>query len=354
MLAKVERTLTELVLMKSTSEDDARPIVDHVSQRLIKLGLELRHYGAKQHPAIVAQHKTGGVLLSGHLDTVPSGTGWKRAPAEVVDGVMYGRGTCDMKGGCTAMLLAAEELVLADVPFSLLFTTDEETTMDGAKDAAKDRAVVSAPAVLITEPSNFDIVVKEKGLVQFSVSTKGRAAHASMPQLGDNAIARMVDIVNRLGDLQRIPADPTSEMTMCVDTIQGGTRMNVIPDGCKVEIDVRYPPDMNLQSVLGLVRSRLGNDGYTLEVLHALDPVETDPAVPPVKALKDVVGAGAHVTSVPYATEMVMLKPSNPVVMVCGPGDPQGCHIVDEKIELAQVVKAVEIYSEFCSRAAKD
>ena len=89
-------------------------------------------------------------------------------------------------------------------------------------------------------------------------------------------------------------------------------------------------------------------------VVNLLDPVETDPAVPPVKALKDVVGAGAHVTSVPYATEMVMLKPSNPVVMVCGPGDPQGCHIVDEKIELAQVVKAVEIYSEFCSRAAKD
>jgi acetylornithine deacetylase/succinyl-diaminopimelate desuccinylase-like protein len=73
-----------------------------------------------------------------------------------------------------------------------------------------------------------------------------------------------------------------------------------------------------------------------------------------VRALKDVLGEGARVISVPYATEMVMLKPSNPIVIVCGPGDPQGCHIVDEKIELAQVVKAAEVYSEFCSRIAKD
>jgi len=354
VLAKAERILTDLVLMRSTSEDDVGPIVDHVSQKLKKLGLELRYHGVKERPAIVAQHKTGGVLLSGHLDTVPSGTGWTHAPAEVVGGVMYGRGTCDMKGGCAAMLLAAEKLVLADVPFSLLFTTDEETTMEGAKDAAKDRAVASSPAVLITEPSNFDIVVKEKGLLQFSIATKGKAAHASMPHLGDNAITRMVDIIHRLGDLQAIPSDPTSQMTLCVNTINGGTRINVIPDECKVEIDVRYPPNMDLQSVLGLVRNRLGDDSYQLDVLHALDPVETDPAAHPVRALKDVLGEGARVISVPYATEMVMLKPSNPIVIVCGPGDPQGCHIVDEKIELAQVVKAAEVYSEFCSRIAKD
>lgn len=354
MLAKAERTLTELVLMRSTSDDDVGPIVDHVSQKLKKLGLELRYHGVKERPAIVAQHKTGGVLLSGHLDTVPSGAGWAHAPAEVVRGMMYGRGTCDMKGGCAAMLLAAEELVLADVPFSLLFTTDEETTMDGAKDAAKDRAVASAPAVLITEPSNFDIVVKEKGLLQFSITTKGKAAHASMPHLGDNAIVKMADIIHRLGDLKAIPADPTSQMTLCVNTISGGTRTNVIPDGCAVEIDVRYPPDMNMQSVLGLVRNRLGDDGYQLDILHALDPVETDPTAHPVTILKEVLGKEARVISVPYATEMVMLKPSNPIVIVCGPGDPQGCHIVDEKIELAQVVKAVEAYTEFCSRTAKD
>jgi acetylornithine deacetylase/succinyl-diaminopimelate desuccinylase-like protein len=100
------------------------------------------------------------------------------------------------------------------------------------------------------------------------------------------------------------------------------------------------------------VRNRLGDDGYQLDILHALDPVETDPTAHPVTILKEVLGEEARVISVPYATEMVMLKPSNPIVMVCGPGDPQGCHIVDEKIELAQVVKAVEAYTEFCSRVS--
>jgi len=352
MIDRAEEMLSQLVLIKSTADDPAGPMVDHVTSILKSMGLTPRLFGDKAHPAIVAQHMSGGVLLSGHLDTVPLGSGWRREQGQVVSGVMYGRGTCDMKGGCTAMLMAAEELVPAKVPFSLCLTLDEESTMDGAKAVAHDRAVTEAPAVLVAEPTRFDVVVREKGLLQFEISTKGKAAHASMPHLGDNAVTKMVKLLSRIEDLQKVPAEPMEEMTLSVDVIAGGTGTNVIPADCRTEIDVRYPPNMGTQSVLKLVRDRLGPNGYELKVLHELDPVETDRGSAPVRALKEVAGRSAEIISVPYATEMVMFKAGNPVLMVCGPGDTRLAHVTDEHIRISDVVKAKEIYVKYCKRMA--
>lgn len=353
MPMKAEEVLKNLVLIKSTSEDPAGPIVDHVSEMLRGLGLEPRSCGDSARPAILAQHLEGGVALSGHLDTVPLGTGWSRGQAEMADGVMYGRGSADMKAGCTAMLLSAERLIAKDVPFSLCFTTDEETTMIGAETATKDHAIRTAPAVLVAEPSNFEIITKEKGLLHFAISTSGRAAHASMPHLGENAILKMIKLLSRLDDLQRIPDDPRDELTMCVDTIQGGTRINVIPRDCKVEIDVRYPPPMDTQTVLGLVKDRIGDQVYDLKILHELPPVETDASSHAVRALKDLIGPEAKVSSVPYATEMVMFSAGNPTVMVCGPGDPRMAHVIDEGVALADIARAAELYVRYCTAMAR-
>jgi acetylornithine deacetylase/succinyl-diaminopimelate desuccinylase-like protein len=344
-----EDILVDMVLLKSTSEDSMKPIVDYVSERLRRIGLEPRLLGDKQHPAIVARNRRGGVMLSGHLDTVPRGDGWSHEDGELVGGVVYGRGACDMKAGCAAMIMAAEDLVAANIPFSLCFTTDEETTMDGAAAVAKNPIAAGASAIVIAEATGFDIVVKEKGLLHFALRTEGVSAHASMPQLGDNAISRMTRLLSRLEDLQRIPKDPLNQMTLCVNTIRGGTRINVIPSECEAEIDVRYPPSMNTRSVLKMVRGRIGTRDYELKILHELDPVETNPRSRAVTELKKAVGPRARVTSVPYATEMVMFKRSNPNVMVCGPGDPKGCHVADERIEVDQVMMATELFIEYCS-----
>jgi acetylornithine deacetylase/succinyl-diaminopimelate desuccinylase-like protein len=352
MASEAEKVLTELVLMRSQEADPMGPIVDYVSKRMNGLGMDVRRHGSAEKPSLVGEWKKGGVVLSGHLDTVPIGTGWTKEQGEVVGGVMYGRGTNDMKGGCASMLLAAERLVAADVPFALCFTTDEETSMDGAAAASKDPALRAAPAVVVTEATEFDIVVKEKGLVQFSITTKGKPAHASMPHLGDNAIARMVSVLKRLEDVYRPPKDHLGQMTLCVDTIRGGTAMNVIPDECVAEVDVRYPPHMSTKAVLDLVREKVGDARFEVRVLHELDPVETKADIDAVRVMREVVGAGAKVLAVPYATEMVMFKSANKRLMVCGPGESAGCHIPDERIRVADVAKGAEIYTEYCSRMA--
>lgn len=354
MRGKVEEVLSDLVVLKSSSEDDLRPIVRYVSARLEKLGMKPKYFGERKSPAIVANFKKGGVVLSGHLDTVPRGTGWTHEDGLSTGGFMYGRGSCDMKGGCTAMLLAAEDLVAANTPFSLCFTTDEEITMAGALASTKDRALKDAPAILVTEPTGFEIIYKEKGQLQLALSTSGEACHSSMPQLGENAIAKMVDLLSRLQDLQRIPSNPTADMTLSMTTIKGGTRINVIPDSCETEIDIRYPVSMGRRGVVKEIKKRIGAKGYRLRTVHNLDPVETDPNSQAIRTLKELLGPTAKVSEVPYATEMVMFSKANKSVMICGPGDPRGCHIVDEKIEIAQVAKAVEIYREYCSQMSRE
>ena len=352
MTSDVERTLRELVALRSTSEDDTGPIIEYVTGRLRKLGIEPRSYGSPARPAIVASSGMGGVLLSGHLDTVPHGVDWEFEDGEVIEGKMYGRGSCDMKGGCAAMLHAADNLASARVPFSLCFTTDEETTMDGAAAAAADPAFKSAKAIIVAEPTGFDIVIKEKGLLQLKLKTRGVPAHASMPEIGENAIGKMVALLAGTADLQKIPKDTLEKMTMCVNTIKGGTRVNVIPSDCEAEIDIRYPADMTQDSVKKLLQDRMGKTGYELEVLHQLDPVATDKDLPFVKTLKEILGKGARLCSVPYATEMVMFRKSNKAIVICGPGDPTVCHADNEHVPLAAIEKAARIYTEFCSRMA--
>ncbi len=344
--------LRELIMLKSSAEDDVRPIVDYVSRKLRAYGMDLRQYCQSERPAIVARRGSGGVLLSGHLDTVPRGTGWKHEDGKTVGGRLYGRGACDMKGGCAAVLTAAERLAAADVPFSVCFTTDEETGMKGAAAAAKDRAFEKAPAILVAEPTGFDIVVREKGLIQFQLGTKGVAAHASNPRLGENAISKMVDALGKLADMQQLPRDPLARMTMVVGTIRGGTQVNVVPSECAAEIDVRYPAGMTSEAVLGSVRKRLARAKCELKVIQQLDPVETDPDSEAVRTLKRVVGAGARVRGVPYATEMVMFKGDRRIAVTCGPGDPLLCHVANEHIVVSDVKRAAEIYTRFCSMMA--
>ncbi len=350
----MEKLLADLVLLPSTSEDDIKPLVEFICARMDRLGLEPRIHGDAQRPALIFESEKGGVMLSGHLDTVPHGVDWEFEDGETVDGQLYGRGACDMKGGCAAMLLAAEELRAAGVPFTLCFTTDEETTMKGAMAAAEDEAVKRAPAVLVAEPSDFKIIVKEKGQLQLSVVTKGVPAHASMPQTGENAIEKMVSLLDKTKDMQKIPKQPLDELTMAVTTIRGGTRINVIPGGCEAEIDIRYPRPMTADSVISLLKKRMGYTGYELKVLHQLDPIETDANSRPIGVLKELLGPSAEVVSVPYATEMVMFRKSNSSLLVCGPGDTAMCHVDNERVSVADVKKATGLYREFCSRLAPE
>jgi len=347
----ITEILKELVSTPSDSADeneDMSCIISYVSALLTEIGCDIRLGGKKNRPPLLARcgrDAEKGVLFSGHLDTVPVGMGWTKEQGEIKGGIMYGRGTSDMKAGCAAILLAAKRLSRDGIPFSIIFTTDEETTMKGAEAVAE--AVRESRAVVIAEPTNFDVVFREKGVYQFSITTKGKSAHASLPWLGSNAIIKMGAALTALKQEGIDEENVADRLTINPDVISGGTKVNVIPDAAYLEVDTRFPASMTKSDVEREISRRLEKAGlagsdYEIKEMHHLPSVEVNPGKEEIKAMLAL--SEGRLISVPYATEMVMFRPYNDKVMVCGPGEPKEAHVVDEKIRIADVERAADIY----------
>ncbi len=345
----VRTTLTEFVRIFSTPDTDMSEILRAAAKAIEGLGLR-----ATVHPdlkAVVASSGSGGVLFNGHLDTVPVATGWTREQGSWDGDFLYGRGTADMKAGCVAGLTAARELLTKDVPFSLLFTTDEETTMRGSIRLASSPMVKDAAAVVIAEPTALRVIASEKGVLWYRATTRGRSAHGSMPQLGDNAIYRMARVLPHLERLGR-PRDPLEEITVNLGAIRGGSAPNVVADTCSVDVDCRNPPSMSKADVEALLRKAFAASGETveLELFHEVPAAAVPRDAPHVRALRDLVGTS--VDGVTYGTEMAWYAKVNPRCVVFGPGETERIHVPDERVSLREVVRAAEILESFATRLA--
>lgn len=191
-----------------------------------------------------------------HMDTVMLGDGWQEdAPAlgaVIKEGRLYGRGSCDMKSGLACALtafsraveLAGESGRLPRRTFTFIGTVDEEDFMRGVEAAIRDGWVTDKDWILDTEPTDGEIQVAHKGRLWFELSMDGVTAHASTPWKGADAIAAMAEAV---GFIRRAIAEcPVHEdlgkSTVTFGQIEGGYRPYVVPDSCKVWIDMRLAP----------------------------------------------------------------------------------------------------------------
>ena len=205
MFDKERATELLLSLLKAESEPQMskEPVIDVVLPILKGMGLDVNIHNNNGNPAIFACKGEPKVMLSGHLDTVTMGGGWTRGHGEVDGDRVYGRGALDMKGPCVSLLLAAEKLVYEGVDVAIAFTTDEEVGMMGAKEIVARHPVISdIPLIIVCEPTGFRPVVEEKGIVQMRVRVRGKSAHASMPELGVNAVESLIGRLQNLRDLE--------------------------------------------------------------------------------------------------------------------------------------------------------
>ena len=344
-----EDVLLKLISTWSGPDADMRVILDLASSEMTALGLEPAINDELR--AVSAHSGHGGVLFSGHLDTVPVGQGWTHRLGERDGALLYGRGTADMKGGIAAMLAAAKELKAKDVPFSLLFTTDEETTMRAAAKLQSTGFVRKAAAVVVGEPTDLAIVGSEKGILWFEVTVRGRSAHGSMPHLGDNAILKMTKLLAAFEPYTR-PKDHLAELTVNIGAIDGGSKTNVVADLCAVDLDVRYPPHLSKEEAQRLVDSTVRIVGVPAEVQikHEVPAVSVNENSDHIRKMKEI--AGPEVRSVSYGTEMAFYAQANPRCLVLGPGKPEMTHVPDECVDLVQVAKAAEIYTKYAEALA--
>jgi acetylornithine deacetylase/succinyl-diaminopimelate desuccinylase-like protein len=324
--------------MDSDLHCDMTPIVRYVRKRLEGAGMKVWTVGPDRFPAVIATYGKNGMMFSGHLDTVPVGSNWSMFQGETDGNRIYGRGTTDMKGACAAMLDAADTLVEEDVPFSIALTTDEEEQMYGATAVVQEDVVRKAKGILIMEPTELAPAYREKGVFRFRLTTQGRAAHASQPWLGSDAILKMHYCLDRLLDLAEISSQKSTGMTMCFSTIQGGNKNNVVADQCSVEVDVRFPSTQTIHDIQDIIVNRLRGEVYQMDVEYTIDAFESDPNSEIVNELSNFLGTDPIV--VPYATEAPKYAAVNPRVYICGPGDPQLAHTTDEYVEVQELEEA--------------
>ncbi|MFO7992345.1 MAG: M20/M25/M40 family metallo-hydrolase [Thermoplasmata archaeon] len=340
----INENLKKIVLIESESKGAMDEVIEFTVNLLDEIGVESRVVeGNGFNPVIIASHGDGGVCFSGHLDTVPLGNGWEHEQTEIVGDKMYGRGTLDMKGPCISVVAAAKKMVEKDIPFSLVFTTDEEVSMAGAERVSDEPEIVNAPAVVICEPTGGLVVTKEKGVYQFELTTKGKNAHASMPEKGENAIVKMLPILNKLNLKNNIPADD-DELSCCIDVIEGGEATNVIPNGCRAEVDVRFPDMFNKKLLQKYLFDPIDED-FAIDEIQYLDPVKVDEDLNCIKKMLEL--ADTDIWAVPYGTEMVIFSKTNPKTFIFGPGQVDMAHKPDEWISLSALYEFVDYYVEY-------
>jgi succinyl-diaminopimelate desuccinylase len=308
-----------------------------------------------------------GLMLSGHVDVVPPGAvPWTHDPfaGTIEDGRLYGRGACDMKAGVAAMIAAAAEVATSGERLKgdlvICATSDEENGCRGADALAREPLFEGLGAVLIAEPSNLGLFVAEKGAFWLEVTITGKTAHAATPHLGANAIQAMAEFLTRVpaAALGGSRADPVlGNPTLNIGTIQGGVRINVVPDQCVAALDFRTVPGQDHAEIWGRVEAELQElladrpgMGYRIETRIDRAPISCPADSPLARALagavREVTGQEATPGGVPYFTEACVWVPVLGLPMViCGPGDPRLAHQPDEHVELAQVAQAAEIYT---------
>lgn len=315
------------------------------------------------------------VILDAHQDTVPV-DGMTIPPFEPNerDGKLFGRGSCDVKGGMASMLAAFTRLArerppeMANVVLSL--TCDEEATSIGiyhltdswsGKSPAYKLCPKAPDVAIVAEPTSLDIVVAHRGATRWKLRTAGRACHSSRPNEGINAIYRMARVVSCLEEFAAWlptsrPAHPLcGPATLSVGRIEGGSSVNVVPDACTIEIDRRVIPGEDSLAVKQQIETLL-QERLDFEVLHDApycaspplgDTVNGPLAETLMQSITKVVGA-RKIVGVPYGTHASRFARAGVPSVVFGPGDIAQAHTKDEWIEIVQLDQAAEIYYQFC------
>jgi putative selenium metabolism hydrolase len=216
------------------------------------------------------------ILYDAHLDTneVADASEWPHPPlqATIKDGAMWGLGASDCKGGVATIVYAGailKQLALSgDFTLLLMASTLEEDAEGFAMRALVERDGLRPDVVLLAEATDLTLRRGQRGRCEIRVRVTGKAAHASRPDLGDNAILKMLPIISLLTDMgAALPVDPVfGQGTQVVSMIAGPHTPNSVPSWCEITLDRRLVPGETMQSVLRDIRAVAEPLGATVTV----------------------------------------------------------------------------------------
>ncbi len=362
--------LRQLVGTPSVSSTDARwdqgnrAVVDLLAQWLEDMGfaIEIQDVtadGAKANLIATRGSGPGGLVLSGHTDTVPFDEGrWQSDPLALTerDQRLYGLGSTDMKGFFPVAMAAAASFADThlDKPLVLLATADEESSMNGAR-ALAAAGYPKARAAIIGEPTSLVPVRTHKGIMMEAVRVTGRAGHSSNPALGNSALEGMHAVIadllafrTQLQGRHRNPAFGVATPTMNLGCIHGGDSPNRICGQAELHFDVRMIPGGDNAAVRSEIAGRLEGIAEERELdielsslISDVAPFEQDADSELVKLAEKLTGHAAE--AVDFATEAPFLAQLGMETIIMGPGSIDRAHQPDEYLELEQVQPCIDL-----------
>lgn len=371
--------LKELINTNSVNPPgNEEEIAKIIAKKLKENGIEstLRSLGPNR-AYLVARLKGKGtkksLVLSGHMDTVPTGDiPWEHEPfdAKEVNGCLYGRGTSDMKSGLAALAMAMIEIAKAKVTLEgdlvLAATAGEEVDCLGAKAMIEDGVLKDAGAMIIGEPSNGEIFVCHKGALWVEIVSYGKTAHGSMPDQGINAIDKMNVFINALYSKFKFKYKEDAMLgapTINLGTISGGVRTNVVPDMCRLQIDIRTVPGQNHQEILADIKKLLkeiegtSDAKFDLNILNNLVAVGTSVEDPLIKialsTASELFNREYKPKGVRYYTDASTFVPglgNKLPVLFYGPGNETMAHKPNEYVETSKYLDSIKFYKEVAMR----
>ena len=304
----------------------------------------------------------GGLVLSGHTDTVPCNPElWSSDPftATERDGRLYGLGSADMKSFFALIFEAASQFRVQDLqrPLVLLGTADEESSMSGARKLLAQNRQLGRQAV-IGEPTGLKPIRMHKGVMMESIVVRGRAGHSSNPALGANALIGMHTVLGELLAFQETlksrwknPAFEVDYPTVNLGAIHGGDSPNRICGCCELLIDIRPLPGMDIDGLHEALQNRLkgtlsSHPGLSLEVrclFPGLPPFENAGDNEMTQTCEALSGHSAG--AVAFGTEAPFFERLGLQTIVMGPGYIDQAHQPDEFLPLAHIQPGVKLIS---------
>ena len=340
-------------------------IADHL--RTLRIPLRLSYDDARQKAnlfATIGAGNRGGVVHSGHTDTVPwEGQAWTLDPlaAEVRDGRLYGRGSADMKGFIGIVVAQARLIQQADLPQAVhfAFSYDEEVGGFGVRRLVADlaEAGVKPEICLIGEPTNMVPALAHKGVHRWRCCVKGKPAHSSLTPLAVNAIEAAARVVSHLADMADqwrrdgpfIAGFDVPYTTAAVGVMHGGIADNVVPEDCHFHYEFRDLPGSDVAAMQQRVLARAAQlepamkavdvaCGIRFEVIGDMPAFQARADEPAARLAARLAGT-ADTTLVAFGTEAGIFQGAGISTVICGPGSINQAHQPDEFVSLAQLAR---------------
>ena len=316
--------------------------------------------------ATIGPNSTGGIVLSGHTDVVPVGNQkWDTDPFQLIEKnqKLYGRGASDMKSFIALVLSRVPKIIEKKLskPIHLAFSYDEEIGCVGVHGLLDliEKKTIKPEFCIIGEPTSMEVVIGHKGKHAYSVKVDGLSCHSGQAPFGVNAInyaSKLITYIDELNKEKSIngPFDQDYEVpytTLHTGLINGGTILNIVPDLCEFEFEIRNlvidDPIELVNKIKDYTNQKLINDmnkvssktgiHFNEKVNYPALDISAD--IEQVKKIKELLNNQKH-KKVVYGTEGGLFKNRLDIpTIVCGPGSIDQAHKPNEYISIEQIKK---------------